>query len=80
MEFKFKGGEIKDVSDITKGRTMTQIRVENVAYQKSSAPELRTLFTSPHPMKSVWYMNHRNKETAPKHDLWVGGEKADPEP
>ena len=60
MEFKFKGGEIKDVSDITKGRTMTHIRVENVAYQKSPAPELRTLSTSLNRMKSVWYMNHRN--------------------
>ena len=60
MEFKFKGGEIKDVSDITKGRTMTHIRVENVAYQKSSAPELRAFSTSLKLMKSVLYMNHRN--------------------
>ena len=61
MELKFKGGEIKYVSDITKGRTMTHIRVENVgSVPKKFAPELRTLSTSLNPMKSVWYMNHRN--------------------
>ena len=47
MELKFKGGEIKYVSDITKGRTMTHIRVENVgSVPKKFAPELRTFSTS----------------------------------
>ena len=60
MELKFKGGETQDVSDITKGRTMTHIRVENVAYQKDSTPELRTFSISLALLKSLLYMNHRN--------------------
>jgi len=60
LKLKFKGGEIKDVSDITKGRTMTHIRVENATYQKGSTPELGTFFTSLKLMKSVLCMNHRN--------------------
>ena len=32
---EFKGGEIKDVSDITKGRTTTHIEVENHSVPKS---------------------------------------------
>ena len=39
---------------------MTHIRVENVAYQKSSAPELRAFSASLNLMKTVLYMNHRN--------------------
>jgi hypothetical protein len=62
LELKFKGEEFKAVSDITKGRTMTHIRVENVAYQKSSAPDRakNIFYVAKKLMKSVLYMNHRN--------------------